>query len=203
MYRKLLVPVLALSLVATVGLATAWAGKFNKVLSVGDVAPDFKNIEGVDGQHHNLADYADAKAVVLVFTCNHCPVAVACEDRIIQLQRDYQDKGVKVIAINVNNNEDDRLPAMKERSTSKGFNFPYIHDPTQQVARDYGATVTPHVFLLDGNRKIAYMGLIDDEPLNESAVKSHYLRDAIDAVLAGRTPETTETKQKGCGIKYE
>lgn len=203
MHRKLLFPLTAIALVALLSVSTSWAGKFNKVLSVGDAAPGFKDIQGVDDQKHSLSDYANAKAVVLVFTCNQCPVAVACEDRIIQLQRDYADQGVQVVAISVNNNEEDALPAMKERAASKGFNFPYIHDPTQKVARDYGASVTPHFFLLNQDRQIAYMGLLDDEPLNESAVKSHYLRDAIDAVLAGRQPETSETKQKGCGIRYE
>lgn len=183
--------------------STCLAGKFNRVLNIGDPAPDFSGIIGVDDQKHSLSDFADAKAVVVLFTCNHCPVAMAVEDRVIALQKDYQDKGVRVVAINVNNDPADRLDKMKERSASKGFNFPYIYDPTQQVARDYGATVTPHVFLLDGERRIAYMGLIDDEPLNEAAVQKHYLRDAIDAVLAGSTPAVTETKQKGCGIQYE
>lgn len=194
----------ALALAAAVSVSSlAYAGKFNKVLSIGNAAPAWSGIVGTDDQDHALADYKDAKALVLVFTCNHCPVAVACEDRIIQLQKDYADKGVQVLAINVNNVEADRLDKMKERAAEKGFNFPYLYDPTQKIARDHGAAVTPDVVLLDGNRQVAYMGLIDDEPLNPSNVQRTYLRDAIDAVLAGQKPEIAETKPQGCGIRYE
>jgi len=182
---------------------SALAGKFNKVLSVGDDAPAFADIVGTNDDKYGLDTFKDAKAVVLVFTCNNCPVAVACEDRIIDLQKDYKDKGVQVVAINVNNTEGDRLNSMKERATSKKFNFPYIYDPTQKVARDYGAGVTPDVVVLDQNRKVAYLGAIDNDALNESAANKHYVRDALDAVLSGSKPAVTETKAKGCGIKYE
>ena len=182
---------------------SAQAGKFNKVLSVGDDAPSFANIIGVDDDKYGLDSFKDAKAIVLVFTCNNCPVAVACEDRIVELQKDYKDKGVQVVAINVNNVDGDRLDSMKERSKSKGFNFPYIYDPTQKVARDYGAGVTPDVVVLDKDRKIAYLGAIDNDALNASAANTHYVRDALDAVLSGSKPAVSETKAKGCGIKYE
>jgi hypothetical protein len=109
---------------------------------------------------------------------------------------------VKLVAINVNNAEPDRLPAMKDRATEKGFEFPYLYDPSQKVARDYGAEVTPHVFLLDGNRKLAFVGPVDDN-MDDPAGAKKLLRDAIDSVLAGKTPETTEAKPVGCGIKYE
>jgi peroxiredoxin len=189
----------ALALVSS----SASAGKFNKVLSIGDDAPDFSNIIGTDDDKYGLDSFKDAKAIVVVFTCNNCPVAVACEDRIVDLQKDYKAKGVQVVAINVNNVDGDRLDSMKERASSKNFNFPYLYDPTQKVARDYGAGVTPDVVVLDKDRKVAYLGLLDDEPLNESAASKHYVRDALDAVLSGSKPAVSETKAKGCGIKFE
>ena len=197
------VMVVALAATLAVLAPSAQAGRYNSKLDIGDKAPDFQNIIGVDDKEHSLSDYKDAKAIVLIFTCNHCPVAQACEHRFIELQKDYQSRGVQVIAINVNNLEEDKLPAMKERAAQRGFNFPYLYDPTQKVARDYGATVTPHVFVLDGQRRIAYMGAPDDDPLNEANVKKNYLRDALDAILAGKKPAIAETRQKGCGIKYD
>jgi peroxiredoxin len=170
--------------------------------SVGDAAPKFEGLIGVDDKQHSLKDYAEAKAVVVVFTCNHCPVAVAYEDRLNALQKDYADKGVKLVAINVNNMEADKLPAMKERAAEKGFEFDYLYDPSQQVGRDFGAAVTPHVFLLNGKHQLAFVGPVDDN-MDESKVTKKYLRDAIDAVLAGNKPETSEEKPFGCGIRYE
>jgi thiol-disulfide isomerase/thioredoxin len=169
---------------------------------IGKSAPEFEGLTGVDDQPHSLKDYADAKAVVVAFICNHCPVAVAYEDRLIALQKDYAEKGVQLVAINVNNLEQDKLPAMKERAKEKEFPFPYLYDPTQKVGRDYGASVTPHIFLLDGERKFAFIGPVDDN-MDEAKVSEKYLRDAVDAVLAGNKPETTDVKPMGCGIKYE
>jgi peroxiredoxin len=169
---------------------------------VGDQAPAFNGLAGVDDKQHSLRDYADAKAIVLTFICNHCPVAVSYEDRLMALQKDYAEKGVQLVAINVNNLEVDKLPAMKKRAEEQGFNFPYLYDPSQQVGRDYGAVVTPHIFLLDGERKLAYVGPVDDSQ-DEAKVTEQYLRDAIDAVLAGNSPEKSEVKPFGCGIRYE
>jgi len=140
--------------------------------------------------------------VVVVFTCNHCPVAQAYQDRLIQLATDYAGKGVRLVAINVNNLAVDKLPKMKERAAEKGFPFPYLYDPTQAIGRAYGATVTPHVFLLNKSRHIVYMGAIDDSQ-DPTKVKTHYLRDALDALLAGQPPAPAATQQFGCGIKYE
>jgi thiol-disulfide isomerase/thioredoxin len=173
-----------------------------KKLGVGDAAPAWKDLVGVDDQKHSLGEHADAKAVVVVFTCNHCPVAKAYEDRIVEIATDYADKDVDVVAINVSNLDADKLPAMKERAEEKGFKFNYLYDPSQEIARAYAATVTPHVFLLDGERNIAYIGAIDDNMKADKATKP-YLRDAIDAVLAGSKPQTDSTKPVGCGIKYE
>ncbi len=171
-------------------------------VKIGDQAPTFTHIIGVDDKEHGLADFKDAKLVVLVFTCNHCPVATAYEDRLVALQNDYKAKGIQVVAVNVNNIAVDRLDKMKQRAEAKRFNFPYLYDPSQEMGHDYGATVTPHVFLLDRQRKIAYMGAVDDKR-NASQVKKTYLRDAIDALLAGKGPPEAVTKQFGCGIQYE
>ena len=185
-----------------VGFMVAGCAQAVAEVKIGDAAPDFKDIIGIDDKPHSLSDYKDAKVIVVVFTCNHCPVAVAYEDRLVKFQADYKDKGVQLIAINVNNLPADRLDKMKERAAAKGFNFPYLYDSSQKVGRDFGAKVTPHIFVLDGQRKIAYMGAFDNSQ-NESKVEKHYLRDAVDALLAGKTPPEPVTKQFGCGIKYE
>jgi thiol-disulfide isomerase/thioredoxin len=187
---------------APAGTAAPSETSEQKKLGVGDAAPAWKDLVGVDDQKHSLGEHADAKAVVVVFTCNHCPVAKAYEDRIVEIATDYADKDVDVVAINVSNLDADKLPAMKERAEEKGFKFNYLYDPSQEIGRAYGATVTPHVFLLDGERNIAYIGAIDDNMKADKATKP-YLRDAIDAVLAGSKPETNSTKPVGCGIKYE
>ena len=173
-----------------------------KEFTVGDPAPEWKDLIGVDDQKHSLSELKDAKAVVVVFTCNHCPVAQAYEDRIIELASAYKDKGVELVAINVNNIEDDKLPAMKTRAEEKDYQFEYLYDPSQEIGRAFGATVTPHAFLFDGERKLAYVGSIDDN-MEVAKVEKHYLRDAIDSVLAGSKPETNSTKPAGCGIQYE
>lgn len=185
-------------------LAATWlvAQPSPAAVSVGEKAPTWSGIVGTDDQKHSLADYADAKAIVLVFTCNHCPVAKAYEDRLIELQKDYQGKGVQVIAVNVNNLPADRLDKMKERAEEKGFNFPYLYDSSQKSAVDYGAKVTPHVFVLDGQRKVAYIGAIDDSMTPDQA-STHYVRDAVDAILAGKKPANPQTKPVGCGIKFD
>jgi peroxiredoxin len=177
------------------------AGKFNKVLGVGDAAPDWAEVAGIDGSNHSLKDYKDAKVVVQIFTCNECPVAVAYEDRLVEIARDYKDKGVKLVAINCRDSE--KLPKMKERSVAKGFTFDYLSDPSQKAGRAYGAKVTPEVFVLDANRKVVYMGAIDDNWESASDVKKAYLRDAIEAALAGKAPEVTEMKAMGCLITYD
>jgi peroxiredoxin len=169
---------------------------------IGSPAPAWENLTGIDDKQHSLKDLADAKAVAVIFTCNSCPVAVAYEDRIVALANDYKDKGVEIVAINVNNSESNKLPAMKTRAEEKGFNFAYLYDPSQQIARDYGATVTPHAFVLDQQRTIVYEGAIDNNQ-DASAASEQYLRAAIDASLAGQKPATTSTKEVGCGIQYE
>jgi peroxiredoxin len=172
------------------------------VFKVGDPAPTFTDLIGVDDKKHSLDEFKDAKAVAVVFTCNKCPVAVLYEDRLNEYQKDYADKGVQVVAINVNNAEADKLPAMKLRAEEKGFAFPYLYDETQKSAREYGATVTPHVFLLDAERKLVFVGPVDDNP-EGTEIKQNFLRDATDAVLEGKPVETAEAPPAGCGIQYE
>ncbi|MCS7303826.1 MAG: thioredoxin family protein [Thermoguttaceae bacterium] len=202
--RSLKLCAVLLAGLAVVGLGLSCQAAETK-LKIGDKAPDFKDLPGVDGKKHSLSDYADAKIVVVVFTCNHCPVAQAYEDRIIQFQKDYKDKGVQVIAINSNSPKivpADSFEKMVERAKEKGFNFPYVVDETQEVAHAYGATVTPHFFVLCQERKVAYMGAMDDNN-NPDKVKEHWLRDAVDALLAGKTPPKQVTQQRGCTIKWE
>jgi peroxiredoxin len=193
--------ILAVVTLAAPSVTLAKGGKFNDVRSIGEKAPSFSAVPGIDDKKHGLAEFKDAKAVVLVFTCNHCPVAVEYEDRLVALQKEFKKQGVQFVAICSNPEDTDTLPELKARAESKKFNFPYLHDDGQKVGREYGAAVTPHVFLLDRNRKIAYMGAIDDN-MNAEKVKKHYLSDAIKAVLADKAPETTETRQFGCGIHY-
>jgi len=188
--------------VAAMGMFLVLRGVPAAELKIGDAAPSWSGLVGIDDKEHGLSDYSQAKAIVLAFTCNHCPVAVAYEDRLVDLERDYQAQGVQLVAVNVNTIAADRLDKMKERAKAKGFRFPYLYDESQKIGRDYGATCTPHVFVLDKDRKIAYMGAIDD---NQAAakVKKQYLRDALDAILTGKKPAKAVTKQFGCSIKYD
>jgi len=200
--------VIATTLALVLGLvlvSNAQAGKFNKKLSVGDAAPTFSELPGTDGKMHSLAQFKDKDVVVVVVTCNHCPVAVAYEDRIIALTKKYAssaDSKVAIVAINVNKDPIDRLDKMTERAKAKGFNFPYLFDETQKIGRELGATVTPEFFVLNKERKIAYMGALDDSQ-STSKVSKKYVEDAIDALLAGKTVGTTETRGRGCSVKYE
>jgi peroxiredoxin len=170
--------------------------------TIGTPAPAWANLEGTDGKSHNLNDLAEADAVAVVFTCNHCPFAQAYEERLVKFATDYKDKGVELVAINVSNLDADKLPAMKERAEEKGFNFAYIYDPSQNIAREFGATNTPHAFVLDKSRKIIYTGAIDDNE-NDASVTRHYVREAVDAALAGKSPELSKTDPVGCSIKYD
>lgn len=194
----------ALCLIGLLSLAAlAPAGEFNKKLSVGDAAPAWKDLPGVDGKTHSLADLKDKQFVVLVFTCNSCPIAVDYEDRIIGFTKKYagKDGQVAVVAVNVNVIEEDKLPKMIERSKEKGYNFPYLFDESQKIAKDYGATYTPEFFVLDKDRKIAYLGAMDDTS-NPANVKDRFLEAALDALLKGEKPAKGETLARGCLIRW-
>lgn len=174
--------------------------------AVGDIATDF-SLKNIDGQMVSLADYEEAKGFIVIFTCNHCPYSVANEDRIIALDGKYKEKGYPVIAINPNNPETypaDSYENMIVRAEEKGFTFPYLLDDGQKIFPQYGATKTPHVYVLEktaeGNR-VAYIGAIDDNVKDASSAETKYVEDAVDALLAGGKPPVTETKAIGCSIK--
>lgn len=173
-------------------------------LEPGDKAIPFE-LPGVDDRSHTLTDYADREALAVVFTCNHCPYARAWEDRLVQTQADYADRSVQLVAISSNDAErypDDGFPKMKERAQEKGFNFPYLYDESQEIARAYGAERTPEIFLFDKGGTLRYHGAVDDSYDDPASVKSAYLRDALDAVLAGQEPPNSETAPVGCSIKW-
>ena len=173
-------------------------------LSIGDKGIDF-DLPGVDGKNHSLGTFNDKKAVVVTFTCNHCPYAKAYEDRLVAVQSDYESKGVALVAINANedkNYPDDGFDHMATRAKEKGFNFPYLRDESQEIAHAYGAERTPELFLLDSQDTLRYHGTVDDNYDDPASVKVSYLRDALDAVLAGQSVATPETKVVGCTIKW-
>ena len=180
------------------GINTAPAG-----YQIGDVATDFA-LKGVDGKMVSMADYKDAKGFIVVFTCNQCPYAVMYEDRINQLAASYAKKGYYLLAINPNDPEvqpKDSYERMIEKAKEKSFVFPYLFDEGQKIYPQYGATKTPHVFLLDKNRVVKYIGAIDDNAQDASAVQEKYLENAIAALEKGEKPNPETTKAIGCSIK--
>jgi peroxiredoxin len=191
------------TIACAVWAASATAGEYNPVLNIGDKAPAWGNLPGVDGKEHSLAELKDKEAIVVVFTCNSCPYAVDYEDRIIAFAKQHARKDGKValIAINVNAVEEDSLPKMKERSQKKGFPFAYLYDESQEIAREYGATYTPEFFVLDRDRKIVYMGALDDDTDADKATVN-YVALAVEAAIAGQKPKTTETVAVGCLVRF-
>lgn len=191
-----------LVMVLLLRLGATEAGEFNQVLNIGDMAPAWNDLPGVDERPHSLADLQKEKVVVVVFTCNSCPYAVDVEDRLIALQKEYSSRGVALVAINVNKVKEDLLPAMKETATEKGFKFPYLFDESQKIAIDYGAKYTPEFFVLDQQRKIVYMGSLDDSP-DGKKVSKRYVHLAVEAAIAGAKPDVTETVPIGCRVRFE
>ena len=196
------VGILCAVLLATSFLATSrvQAGEFNTQLNVGDAAPAWNNLPGTDGKQHSLSDLQKKKIVVVVFTCNSCAVAADYEDRIVAFANEHA-KDVAVVAISVSKHPDDSLPKMKELAEKKKFPFAYLLDESQQIGKAYGAAYTPEFFVLGPDRKIIYMGAMDDSSIAAS-VKTNYLAPAIEAALAGSAPGTTETLARGCRIRY-
>ena len=180
------------------------AGTYNPDRSIGDVVEPWEDLPGTDGRRHSWSDLADRDAVVVVFTCNSCPYAVDYEERINDLAERHAgaDSRVAVLAINSNRIPEDALPAMKARAEAKHFRFPYLFDESQAVARAFGAVRTPEFFVLDRDRRIVYMGAMDDST-TATAVKRRYVDDAVAAVLAGRAVEVAETAPVGCQIRFE
>lgn len=173
---------------------------------VGDMATDF-SLKDVNSKKVSLSDFKDAKGFIVVFTCNHCPYAVAYEDRIIALDKKYKALGYPVIAINPNNpsvQSEDSFDLMKVRAKEKGFTFPYLFDEGQKIYPQYGATKTPHVYVLQktkGGNQVKYIGAIDDNYSDESAVKTKYVENAVDALLKNADVPVKMTKAIGCSIK--
>ena len=173
---------------------------------IGDVAEDFK-LKNVDGKLVSLSDFEEARGFIVIFTCNTCPVSVANEDRIIDLNEKYKEQGFPVIAINPNNPEvsgGDSYELMKVRAKEKGFNFPYLFDDGQKVYPTYGASKTPHVYVLnkeDDQLIVRYIGSIDDSARNAGAVKTKFVENAVDALTKGLPVEIASTKAIGCSIK--
>jgi peroxiredoxin len=174
------------------------------MLKIGSKAPNF-SLPATNGKTYSLDSFVDKKAIIVVFSCNHCPYVQAYENRIIAIQKDYT-KDVQIIAISSNedvNYPEDSFEAMIERAKLKGFNFPYLHDKTQETAKGYGATHTPEIFLLDKERKLVFHGKIDDNWQEPQSVKNKYLRNAIDELLAGKPISVPETFTIGCTIKWK
>jgi len=188
-------------------LALVAASPVRNGYEVGDTATDFK-LKNVDGKMISLADYKTAKGFIVVFDCNTCPYSKAYNDRIVALSKKYAND-FPLLAINSNSPEEssgDSFEEMVRHAKSNGYDFPYLVDETQQIARTYGATNTPHVFVLNKTQdglKFAYIGTFDDNARNASSVKKRYVEDAVDALLAGKPVPTTKTKALGCGIKWK
>jgi peroxiredoxin len=190
------------------------ADELPPTLKLGAKAPDF-DLPGIDGKNWSLKDFSDAKLLVVIFTCNHCPTAQYYEERIKDLTAKYKEKGVSVVAIMPNDPKSVRLdelawtdlsdtfPEMKRRAKDRGYNFPYLYDgDTEDTSRAYGPVVTPHAYVFDQARTLRYVGAIDDSERIQH-VTTHYLADALDALLAGREPEPAQTKVVGCSIKWK
>ncbi len=194
MYRYVFAFALALC------VSAAEAGEFNKVLNVGDAAPAWKDLPGTDEAQHSSTELDEKKFMVVVFTCNSCPVAVSYEERIIAFAEENAEH-VDVVAINVNRVAEDRLDKMRERAEEKKYPYAYLFDESQQIAKDFGAAGTPEFFLISPARKIVYMGAMDDND-DPAKVTKHYLEDALAAALEGKEPPVKETYAEGCRIRF-
>lgn len=175
-------------------------------LPLGQRAPDF-TLPGVDGRDHSLADYAGARVLVVGFTCNHCPYVIGSEERMIALHRDRDlaGRGLALVCINANedvNHPTDSFEHMVERARERGFPFDYLRDETQEVALAYGALRTPHFFAFDADRALRYTGRLDDNPRDAARARTHELRDAVEALLAGRPVPVPLTNPLGCNVKW-
>lgn len=193
-------------LVVAAGFITAFNTLTPTGYEIGSIATDF-SLKNVNDKMVSLKDYKEAKGFIVIFTCNHCPYAVAYEDRIIDLDKKYKKLGYPVIAINPNNPEkqkEDSFDKMKVRAKEKGFTFPYLFDEGQKIYPQYGATKTPHVYILQKTEKgnvVQYIGAIDDNHSDESAVKQKYVEEAVDALLKNQEVKVKTTKAIGCSIK--
>jgi peroxiredoxin len=173
-------------------------------LQPGDQAPNF-HLPGVDGRSYSLADFADSEVLVIVFSCVHCPYVVGCEERMMQFDADYKSRGVAFVSINSNAEStyaDDSFEGMKARATERGFQFPFLHDETQEIALAYGALRTPHFYVFDRERKLRYTGRMDDNPRHPGQETTRELRDAVEDLLANREVAVPLTNPLGCNVKW-
>ena len=201
-HRYLFIVVLCL----THGLLTSVASAEDEPvqLKIGDEAPSWKDLVGTDDEKHSLTDLKDKQVVVVCFTCNSCPYSVDYEDRMIEFHRKFSERkeGVALIAINANLKPAERLDRMKERAKAKAFPFPYLMDETQEVAASYGANFTPEFFVLNKDRRIVYMGALDDQTKADK-VEQRFVELAVEAALKNELPATTTNPARGCSIPYK
>lgn len=197
--KRILLAIIALT-------AFAFSATAQQGLEVGDKAVDF-NLKNTDGEYVALSDYENEKGVIVIFTCNHCPYAQAWEQRIIDLHKTYAPKGYPVVAINPNDSTvvpDDSYSAMQKRAKEKRYPFPYLLDARQNIFPAYGATKTPHVYVLENMNNefiVRYIGAVDNNYKNSGKVTKEYVADAVDALIKGKQPDLTKTKAIGCSIK--
>ncbi len=172
---------------------------------LGTKAVDFC-LKGIDGKTHSLADYDDKDVLVIVIMCNHCPYVQAVDSRLVQLQEKFAKQNVQFIGINPNDDivyPEDNLENMIKRASEKGYNFPYLRDDDQSIARQYQAQCTPDIYVYNKERELCYHGQIDDNWQEPDKVKSHDLNDAIEALLAGKKPSPNQHPSMGCSIKWK
>jgi len=187
------------------GLLATFADAGGNEVHAIETRPAF-SLPGVDGRTYSPDDFAEAQVLVVAFTCNHCPYVIGSEERIITYVADYKDRGVAFVAINANetqNHPGDSFERMVERARERGFNFPYLRDDSQEIARAFGALKTPHFFLFDKQRELRYTGRMDDSPREARGATTRELRDATEAVLRGETTRVSLTNPIGCNIKWQ
>jgi peroxiredoxin len=194
-----------------VSSSVAIAGKYNAVVDVGDPVPTFGKLPTTSGSHLSLNDVKD-DVLVLVFLANHCPWVKGGDGDLIKLVDEVEGQSVRVVGVSVNHRQDDRLPAMKEHAAKVGYNFTYVYDESQELGRKLGATITPEYFVFGPDRRLAYMGLLHNSPAmmrGDGTVQytngeptEFYVKDAIEAVLAGKPAPVAETRAQGCTVKY-
>lgn len=178
---------------------------FQPKLKITETAPDFL-LPAADGNSYSLSSFKEKRGLIIIFSCNHCPYAQAYESRIIELQNDFAERGIQLVAINSNDAEtyeEDSFENMKIRAAKIGYNFPYLRDESQQTARDYKAAHTPEIFFFDDKRSLIYTGKIDDNWQDETKVRMRYLQNAIEEFLAGKEISAPETYAVGCTIKWK
>ncbi len=192
--------------IVSLSLILAFALPDGNGLELGDTAPDFKLQNAIDDSWVSLSDYKNAKGYIIIFTCNMCPYSKMYEDRINDLHKQYADKGYPVVAINPNDPDvvaGDGYAEMKVRAKEKSYSFKYLFDANQEVFPAYGASRTPHVFLLDKNLIVKYIGAVDNNPKSADDVTQHYVANAISAMEKGNNPDPDFTKAIGCTIKVK